>query len=140
MVTNPPPQTYRRRAYAWPQAAEAGQQLEDDAAAEGWLSAEAGEDAEAGGEAQQQQAPGRLHEYVQGAYNRLLHSRRLRSAEVLPQAILSREGDVCCLRRESAVWVGMYTCQQAARLLCRRGVCPRMLVCKPAGRTELASS
>ena len=52
------------------QAAEAGQQLEDDAAAEGWLSAGVDdEDAEGGGgEArQQQQAPGRLHEYVQGS-------------------------------------------------------------------------
>ena len=78
MVEVPLPRI-EQQGCAWRQAAEAGQQLEDDAAAEGWLSAGAGEDADGGGEAQlQQQAPGRLHEYVQGSYNRLLHSRRLR--------------------------------------------------------------
>ena len=60
-----------------PQAAEAAQQLEEDAAAEGWLSVEPQEE---GGEAR---APPRIREYVQHAYNRLLHSRRLRCASAL---------------------------------------------------------
>ena len=77
------------------QAAEAGQQLEDDAAAEGWLSADTDVDAE-GGDGSQQQAPMRLHEYVQSAYNRLLHSRRLRSASPRP-VDAQQQGKTCSL-------------------------------------------
>ena len=50
------------------QAAEAARYLEGAAAAEGWLRSYT----------EQAQAPARLHDYVQHAYNKLLHSRRLR--------------------------------------------------------------
>ncbi len=72
-----------------PQAAEAAQQLEDDAAAEGWLSVEADEE---GGE---QRAPARIHEYVQHAYNRLLHSRRLRCKSAGSHVISGASTQTC---------------------------------------------
>ena len=58
--------------------AEAARYLEDSAAVVGWLHSES----------EQEQGAARLHDYIQHAYNRLLHSRRLACA-ARPESVWS---------------------------------------------------